>query len=137
MNEFEKKLQRQPVRRIPAEWRADILRAARAEADPRARRARPSWLSTLHSRFSTLLWPCPQGWGALAAVWLVIAVWKFYPSEAQTIAQDNSHPPKEVQSAFFARQRDLSQLLDSFAPAAVLPAFPAPRSDRRRETAMT
>ena len=73
MNEFEKQLANQPLKSVPAEWRAQILNEAKAHM-PRAvseSDARPlSWLREL-------LWPCPQAWGALAAVWVVIAVFKF------------------------------------------------------------
>jgi len=50
MDEFEQLLSRQPLRRVPADWRDGIV--------PR----RQSWF-----------WPSPIAWAAVAACWLLIA----------------------------------------------------------------
>ena len=78
-DDFEKHLQRQPLRQVPGEWREEILSAARQASLPQhAPRTThhappsPSLLSTLHPQLSTLLWPHPAAWAGLAAVWLVI-----------------------------------------------------------------
>lgn len=55
-SDFEKQLQRQPLREIPPHWRGRIL----ANAQPTTGRWR-EWF-----------WPCPQAWAALAAAWIVI-----------------------------------------------------------------
>lgn len=61
MDEFEQKLQRQPLRRIPADWREEILRegrrAAVLEIGPADTAALPKW-----SWPTTLLWPHPKAW---------------------------------------------------------------------------
>ena len=62
--DFEKRLQSQPMRQIPTEWRKQILRGATP--------ARPSFLSTLNHQLSTILWPNPKAWAGLAAVWIAI-----------------------------------------------------------------
>lgn len=59
MNDFENDLKRQPLRRVPAAWRAQVLRAAEMQAPPRW-----SWME--------LLWPSPKAWGGLAAAWVLI-----------------------------------------------------------------
>ena len=78
-DDFEKRLQRQPLRQMPGEWREEILSAARQaslpEHAPRTTHhvpPSPSLLSTLHHQLSTLLWPHPTAWAGLAAVWVVI-----------------------------------------------------------------
>jgi hypothetical protein len=79
---FEKRLQRQPLRPVPPDWRSDILAAARVARVARVARApvcavRPvpqSWLSTINYQLSTILWPHPKAWAGLAAVWVVIAL---------------------------------------------------------------
>jgi hypothetical protein len=67
-DDFEKQLQEQPMRQVPGHWRGQILQAAR-QVERRESRAEGqrhrSWIYQL-------LWPCPQAWGALAAVWVVV-----------------------------------------------------------------
>ena len=65
-DDFERKLQRQPLRQIPAGWREEILAAATTGHTSRV---------TRHSFLSALLWPHPAAWAGLAAIWtLIIAV---------------------------------------------------------------
>jgi hypothetical protein len=66
-DDFEKQLAGTPLRAVPQEWRGEILsavqrnRAGILAASPSA----GSW-------WRQLLWPCPQAWAGLSAVWLVI-----------------------------------------------------------------
>ena len=70
---MEARLARQPLRSVPAAWRAEILAQARAEAGsevPRRARAQtrgesPGWLEGFLLRF-------PVAWAGFAAVWLFI-----------------------------------------------------------------
>jgi len=67
-DQFEKRLQRLPLREIPPAWREEILSVA--EHATACRHSSPvprgaSW-------WRELFWPCPQAWAGLAAVWLVI-----------------------------------------------------------------
>ncbi len=66
-DQFEKRLQRQPPRELPAAWRSEILAAANAvnAHPPRVEVRRTSW-------WRELLWPCPQAWAGLGAAWLLI-----------------------------------------------------------------
>ena len=74
---FEEQLREQPFRSMPAEWRSQILSAATAECrggapvflERAGRRERRATSNILRG----LLWPHPVAWGALAAVWLLIA----------------------------------------------------------------
>ena len=83
MNEFEKKLEQQAQRQIPAGWREEILAAARtAQAAPAAaREGDRSLLATLRSQLSALLWPHPKAWAGLAAVWVGIVALNFSTRE--------------------------------------------------------
>src|SRR5437016_3639465 len=76
---FEKKLERLPLREIPRDWRNDILSAARraihAQPAPRSTlHGSRSLLSTLNRQLSTLLWPAPRAWAGLAAIWLGLLI---------------------------------------------------------------
>lgn len=64
MNDFEQKLARQAFREPPAGLRSEILRAC-AGAAPAA------WT------WRDWLWPSPQAWAALAALWLIFAAVQF------------------------------------------------------------
>ena len=139
-NDFEKRLQRQPMRRVPAEWRANILSAARQAASlqhaPRTtHHASPSLLSTLHHQLTTLLWPHPAAWAGLAAVWLVILGLNHMTQDAPTrVARHVSPPSPEVFMAFQEQQRLLIELIGPREiPAAERPkaALPRPRSEGR------
>ena len=88
MNEFERKLQCQQLRHVPAAWREGILADAIA-ASPRESRSsaeKPDRVSSCGDlvparigcsaawwNWSEWLWPTPQAWVALAAVWLFLA----------------------------------------------------------------
>lgn len=80
MNDFEKELKKQPIRRVPEHWRAQILRDVRTQATP-TRELQPWW--------TVLLWPSPKAWGTLAAAWVVIIVF--------AIATRESDAPQEKQ----------------------------------------
>jgi hypothetical protein len=136
-DEFEQRLRRQPTRDVPAEWRQEILAAAQAAAARRsapdssvrrseARAARPSWLSTLW-------WPCPRAWAALAAVWVgILAVNLSFGDKPETAARQTAPAPAETIVAWRQQQRMLSQLigaptsLDAEPPKSVVPR---PRSE--------
>jgi hypothetical protein len=94
MNEFEQKLSRQPLRKIPGEWRAEILAATQSVARPRRR---ASFLSTFHQQLSTLFWPHPKAWAVLAAVWIFIFALNFSMRDTSPrIAKKSAPPSPEV-----------------------------------------
>lgn len=142
--EFERQLQRQPLRTVPAEWRSEILRAARAESRPRPSTLtpRPSWLSTLNPRLSTLLWPCPEAWAAMAAIWVASLVLHFNTDQAPArVANQKKPTPPEAFMAFAERRELLSELLGSSGPPPSSieppkPFTPRPQSSRRQESAI-
>lgn len=139
-NDFEKRLQRQPLRQVPVEWRAEILTAAR-QAAPLQEASRPapgasrSLLSTLHYQLSTLLWPRPVAWAGLAAVWLMIAGLNVATREGTPrFAQRASPLSPQVLVAFQEQARLLAELIGPReTPVAERPkaVLPRPRSERQ------
>ena len=141
-DDFEKRLQSQPLRQVPTEWREDILSVAR-QADSAQRvpcptrraRAGSALLSTIHSRLTTLLWPHPVAWAGLAAVWVVILGRSFTTRDAaRHVARRASSPSPQVFMAFQEQQRLLNELIGPREmPAVERPkaAPPQPRSEGR------
>jgi hypothetical protein len=146
-DDFETRLQRQPLRQIPGKWRDDILSATRqaspAEHAPRTTHhflPSRSLLSTLHHQLSTLLWPHPAAWAGLAAVWLVILGINLTTRDAATIAARHAAPvAPQVFMAFQEQERLLSELIGPReTPVADRPKLrlPKPRSERGKEMLM-
>jgi hypothetical protein len=105
-DEFEKRLQRQPIRELPSEWREEILRGATPSShSPFV--IHHSFLSTLSSRLSTLLWPHPKAWAGLAAAWIVIAVIQFTSSDRTEIIATKAAPPSSDAMVMLQRQNHL------------------------------
>ncbi len=103
MDDLEKRIQRQSLRQIPVEWRAEILREGRRAALPEiwdtdtASLPNRSWLSTISSQFSTLLWPHPKAWAGLATIWVFIFVLNFSMRDhSQVVAKKSAPPSPEV-----------------------------------------
>ncbi len=135
-DDFEKTLQRQPFRQIPTEWRAEILQAARSTSDrlptfePRA-----SWLSTLKQRLAAALWPHPQAWAGLAAVWILIFALHFASRDrSPAIARVTAVPSSRLVIALREQNKLLVELIgrrevkEADRPR---PSAPQPRSQRR------
>ena len=128
-DDFEESLRRQPLREIPADWRESILPHAIAarEAAPVLKR---SFLATLNHHLSTLLWPHPKAWGALAAVWIAIAVFHFSGSEPSVQYSDKSDSAPDVLLALRAQGRLLDELVDEHWSAIRQPSPPSPTQPR-------
>jgi hypothetical protein len=117
---FEQKLQRQPLRPVPAEWREEILREGRRAAVPEIRDAdtaslpKWSWLSTINHQLSTLLWPHSKAWAGLAAIWIVILAVDFSARDKSPAVAEKSAPPSpEVLVELRQQQRMLAELIGS------------------------
>jgi hypothetical protein len=121
-SEFEKQLERQPMRELPREWRSEILVAA-----SRVERI------TVIDRLSTWLWPHPRAWAGLAAAWVLTFLLHLTAPDQPRHARDSS--PRTFQSLAVMQKQTLmmAQLLGSLdggvqpAPAIVPPK---PRSER-------
>src|SRR5580658_5611090 len=89
--DFEERLRRQSVRPVPAQWRGEILRAARAQ--PAASSGWREWL-----------WPCPQAWGGLAAAWGIIFLLTVTAPDDPAVA---GPPGASTRQAFAMLQREV------------------------------
>ena len=128
--DFEQRLQRQPLRQVPAEWRGEILSAAERASRPAPR---ASFLSTFNLQLSTLLWPHPRAWAGLAAVWILIFCMDFSARDKMPVMAEKSAPPSpEMVAELKQQQRMLAELIGaSQTREAEPPKFlPLPRSER-------
>ena len=134
-DDFENQLQRHPIRPAPAEWRAEILATAKAAAPPtqHATRNPPSLLSTFNHHLSTILWPCPQAWAGLAAVWLLILIVNYSTEgKSQMMAKKTSPPSPEIVMALKEQHRLMAKLIEPFDQPLAEPSkpfIPRPRSE--------
>lgn len=112
--QFEARLRRQPGKQIPGEWRTEILAAAGVvEMSARSPRVnRRFWLSTLNPKLSTVLWPHPVAWGALAAIWIFIFAVNFsMRDKSPIVAEKGSLPSPEVLVELRQQQKLYAELL--------------------------
>jgi hypothetical protein len=140
-DDFEKRVQSQPMRQVPVEWRQEILSAALQAAAPQhatrntqQAHAAPSLLSTFCQQLSAILWPHPAAWAGLAAVWLLIAGLSLSTrTAAPQLARRTSPLSPQVVMAFREQEQVLAELIGPpEAPAAMRPkpaAVPQPRSE--------
>jgi hypothetical protein len=134
-DDFEQKLQRQPLRQIPGEWREEILAVASSSARrSEAKTARPSCLSTLNFQLSTILWPHPKAWAGLAAVWILILAVDFsMRDKSPTLAKKSAPPSPEMIVELRQQQRMLAELIgprDTSDADRSKSFVPQPRSER-------
>src|SRR6266404_500860 len=141
-DDFEQRLQRQPLRQMPVDWRHEILSAAQgASVQPESLRGAhqvPRWrsiLSTLNSQLSTLLWPSPAAWAGLAAIWLVILVVNSSTtSKSKDFAREIPRAVPEVIETWKEQERLLTELIgppDIPVADRPKPVAPRPRSERQ------
>ena len=104
MNDFERKLSQQPFRTLPVDWRADVLGIpANVVAVPSA-----SWRDWF--------WPSPRAWGALAALWLLLATLQLGSRPTSPTAKQAPEPAPAVQTSptllSFHNAREFRHVLD-------------------------
>lgn len=134
-DDFEKKLQRQTLRQIPEEWRAEILAAARApERRVAAESSIPLW-RLICARF-------PVAWGALAGVWIALIAINVLllggvgrSSGHQRLAKaDEALSIGHLQSVELQQLASGDSSISKETPAILPTATPhGPRSERRRD----
>jgi hypothetical protein len=132
---LERRLQGQPIRDVPAEWRSQILSTAAAAAGS-TRDHHPGSVLTaflrLRTQVVTLLWPSPKVWASLAAIWLLLAVANralFNPAEPSV--NSGAQPFAGSVAAWKEQARILAELMQPAEPpstAASSSAKPRPRS---------
>jgi hypothetical protein len=136
---FEQKLQRQPLRQVPAEWRGEILAAATSCHSSRVTRL--TFFSTLDAQLSTILWPHPRAWAGLAAVWILILAVNVSMRDPSPVRAEKSSPPSpEVIVELRQQQRLLAELIgprDTSDADRSKSFVPQPRSERPFEVLMT
>ena len=134
--DFEKQLQRQPFRQVPAAWRGEILAVAERKAGrPDARVGAPTFRKPWWSEW---LWPSPVAWGAVACTWVVILTLQVASREPGAEVARNSQPPSPTLMNALAEQRRLMTELTGPLPTpadAVKPGEPGPSSKWRAEIA--
>lgn len=136
--DFEKELKRQSMRPLPADWRAEILGAARASVP--APRPAPSFLSTLNHQLSALLWPNPRAWAGLAAVWALIFAFNYFTGDRPEVMAATLPPPTPQMIRIAQEERRvLVQMVEPYEePSAEPPKpfVPRPRGELRAFVSM-
>ncbi|HXR48150.1 MAG TPA: hypothetical protein VN784_11995 [Candidatus Limnocylindrales bacterium] len=133
MEQFERRLSRQPFRQVPAEWREEILAEAGRGSKVEGRAQKRLWLSSLVPRLSSVLWPHPVAWAGLTAIWIFIfAVDTSLRDRPSVVVISNSSPPAEIIVEVRQQQRLLAELLGPREPREAdrsKSAAPRPRSE--------
>jgi len=135
-DDFEKRLQRVPLRKIPSEWRTQILNSAAPSRHPAPVTSLPS---TLNSQLSALLWPNPKAWAGLAAVWIFIFALHLSIHESAPMMATISSPSSTTGASLKEQQRILVELMDNSEPNGIEKPRPSPaqpHTERRRATCM-
>jgi hypothetical protein len=132
-SDIEKHLRRQSMQVIPEEWREEILGTARlAQASVCIEQSPSSVQITFRERLTSLLWPHPRAWAALAGVWVVIVALHLNQGETGPTQIAQSEPPAEAVLVALEDQRrlraELLEPLERREPVAALP--PGRRSER-------
>ncbi len=135
-DDFEKQLERQPLRTVPAGWRAGILLAARESSVSQPSTSNPRRVAW----WRELFWPCPQAWAGLAAVWVVILLIHFSSAERTESIVAASVPPSPQEMMVLKEQKQmLAKLMAPFDQPAgepPKPYVPRPKSECRMESVM-
>jgi hypothetical protein len=133
-DDFEKQLERQPLRTVPADWRTGILQAVRESShlQPSTNRAQPTmW-------WRELFWPCPQAWAGLATAWVVILLIHFASAERNEPIAEAEAPPSSQEIVVLKEQKQMmAALMETFDQPAgepPKPYVPRPKSECRMES---
>ncbi len=132
MEQFERRLSRQPLRQIPAGWRREILAAA--DVDRREAVRAFTSAATIRSRLREIFWPAPAAWAGLAAVWILIFCVNFSMRDTTPVVAEKAAPPSpEVIVELRQQQRMLAELIgarDTSDADRSKSLVPRPRTER-------
>jgi anti-sigma factor RsiW len=109
-----------------------VRAAARANARPH----RPARAAQLTTWWRELLWPCPQAWAGLTAVWVVVAAVNLATSgDAPKLEAWRAEPPSPEMRQVLEQQRQLLAELGGEMQRVESSPRPAlrPRSQRREQ----
>jgi hypothetical protein len=130
-DDFEKRLEQQSIREIPGEWRREILRTVEHASVPQLK----TKSSKLKIFIAELLWPCPQAWAGLAAIWIVILALNFGSDEPKPKFAKSEPPSRDMILAMKEQRRLYLELVGTSSnEAAEPPKELAPRPQSKRET---
>jgi hypothetical protein len=142
MKDFERKLEQQPMREIPAGWRREILTAAERSQRSASTPTVSEEQAALAVGWRLLLGRLPLAWSALAAVWLVLIGANLIlqgpvvgvPAQARSAGGLADPATLELLLSDFDGAGDYSAPNPEAAPRPRQPAGPPrPRSELRRE----
>jgi hypothetical protein len=133
--DFENQLRRQPVRPVPAEWRGEILAAAKAVGagvgtsrsviSNQNSKIGAGWLAALNGRLAKIFWPHPAAWAGLAGVWVVISVLNWSATDHTEMAARKTAPiAPDFILAMQEQRRMLARLIETTEPPTVEPPKP-------------
>ena len=138
MDKFEKRIQRQKLRKIPEEWRAVILQAAEEGTAGEAQRQKPFVLHACLVAWRELFQPCRYAWSGMAALWL--AFWiinsQTRPVERPMRIATSTHGSSQQIRLVEEQRQVMAELTGSIGLSPAEPprqARPKPRSERLLE----
>ncbi len=129
--QFERRVSRQMPRKIPGEWRGEILVAADVNRREGVRVFTNA--AIIRSRLHEIFWPAPTAWAALAAVWIFIFILNFSMRDKTSVIAEKVLPPSPEVVAELRQQKLLfAELIGSSDAREAEPPkfFPRPRTER-------
>ncbi len=111
---FEQRLSHQPLRKIPSDWRNEILATALATpvTSPILATTRRSIFSIFNHQLSAFFWPHPKAWAGLAAIWIFIFTVNFSARDTSPKLAIKVLPPTpEVLVELKQQQRLFAELM--------------------------
>ena len=141
-DDFEQRLQRQPLRTAPSAWRAEILVAADVNRRSTATQPISEDQVALLAGWRLLFARLPLAWATLAALWVaLIGVNLLLSGPAPAgVARSSAPAPADAMTVWHLQRTDsklLASLLSESPDSATSPAPPVvpprPRSDRWRD----
>ena len=128
-DDFEQRASRVPLKPLPAEWRSQILSAAAPAPAPA-----PMLRLSFRAWLTALLWPCPQAWAGLTAIWLGILIVSAATADRTARVAKASPESQQMLLVLKDQQRILRELIEpAQQPTAAAPETRdhRPRSQRR------